>query len=211
MASEAERLRRLAEQHAAERADQRIFTVPNVISLLRLAVLMPLFVVVLLVWKSPGWALIIAIILGLTDYLDGFIARRFHQVTALGRALDPIADRVSQILVAAALVVGGYIPVWMAVAVLVFDLALGIVLLFRGRRPIPVRWIGRIRTALLLVGMPFVLLIAAIAPHNALLNFIAVSLVGVAVILNSIADLIYIWSLFKGTANQVQDAHPVVD
>ena len=67
-----------------------------------------------------------------------FIARRFHQVTNFGKGLDPIADRASQILVSAAMVVDGYLYLWMAIVVLVSDLALGFVLLFRGRRPIPV-------------------------------------------------------------------------
>lgn len=170
---------------------------------------MPLFVVVLLAWGSPALAFVIAVVLAATDYLDGYIARRFHQVTILGRALDPIADRVSQIVVSAALVVGGYIPLWMAVTVLACDLVLGTTLLFKGRRPIPVRWIGRIRTALLMVGLPLVLLVAALAPHNLLLRLAVLILVGAGVVLHAAADLTYAWSLLRNTANDVKDAHPV--
>lgn len=169
---------------------------------------MPLFVVVLLAWRSPGWAFVIAVVLAATDYLDGYIARRFHQVTILGRALDPIADRVSQIVVSAALVIGGYIPLWMAVTVLACDLVLGITLLFKGRSPIPVRWIGRIRTALLMVGLPLVLLVAALAQHNVLLRLAVLVLVGTGVVLHAAADLTYALSLLRNTANQVKDAHP---
>jgi cardiolipin synthase len=202
------RARRVLERDRYERAEHRILTVPNVISLIRIAVLMPLFVVVLLAWRSPGWAFVIAVVLAATDYLDGYIARRFHQVTILGRALDPIADRVSQIVVSAALVIGGYIPLWMAVTVLACDLVLGITLLFKGRSPIPVRWIGRIRTALLMVGLPLVLLVAALAQHNVLLRLAVLVLVGTGVVLHAAADLTYALSLLRNTANQVKDAHP---
>jgi cardiolipin synthase len=191
--------------------EKRILTVPNVISLLRVIILVPLFVVVLLVLHSPGWALGVAIFLGATDFLDGYIARRFNQVTNFGRGLDPIADRVSQIILSAALVVGGYLPVWMAAVVLVSDLTLGFFLLFRGRRPIPVRWIGRIRTVVLLIGLPLVLLMAAVAPANLVLKFGAIAIVGFGVVLNTFADLVYILSLYRGTAHLVEDAHPVVE
>jgi cardiolipin synthase (CMP-forming) len=212
VASDEERLEPLANPDWPDDDDiHRILTVPNVISLLRLVILVPLFVVVLLVLHSPGWALGVAIFLGATDFLDGYIARRFNQVTNFGKGLDPIADRVAQIIMSAALVVGGYLPIWMAVVVLVSDLTLGFFLLFRGRRPIPVRWIGRIRTALLLVGLPLVLLMAAVAPANLVLKFVAIAIVGVGVVLNTFADLIYILSLYRGTAHLVKDAHPVRD
>jgi len=191
--------------------EKRILTVPNVISLLRVIILVPLFVFVLLVLHSPGWALGVAIFLGATDFLDGYIARRFNQVTNFGRGLDPIADRVSQIILSAALVVGGYLPIWMAAVVLVSDLTLGFFLLFRGHRPIPVRWIGRIRTVVLLIGLPLVLLMAAVAPANLVLRFVAIAIVGVGVVLNTFADLVYILSLYRGTAHLVKDAHPVVE
>src|SRR6202012_3699759 len=145
-----------------------------------------------LAWKSPGWALIIAAILAATDYLDGYIARRFNQITILGRALDPIADRVSQIVISAAMVIGGYLQLWMAITVVACDLVLAFALIVKKlRRPIPVRWIGRIRTLLLMVGMPLVLLIAAVAPTNVVLKIAALSLVGAGVVLHAAADLTY--------------------
>lgn len=188
-----------------------MLTVPNVISLIRIAILMPLFVVVLLAWGSPLWALIIAAVLAATDYLDGYIARRFNQVTILGRALDPIADRVSQIVISAAMVIGGYLQVWMAITVVACDLVLAFALIVkRRRRPIPVRWIGRIRTLLLMVGMPLVLLVAAVAPKDVLLVDGALVVVGAGVVLHAIADLTYAVSVARNTDRDVKDAHPVV-
>jgi len=202
------RAHRILEADRRAREESRIVTIPNIISVARLVILMPLFVVALLSWRSPGWALIIAVILALTDFIDGYIARRFHQVTNLGRALDPIADRVSQVVVCATLVIGGYLPVWMAIVLVVSDLILGVAALVRGGRPIPVRWIGRIRTAILMVGLPLVLLVAALAPHNHPLRLAVLWLVAVGVVLHAIADLTYAWSLVRNTANLVRDAHP---
>jgi cardiolipin synthase len=208
MTDSPERIRRAVERRRHARSEHRIVTVPNVISLFRLAVLMPFFVVVLLVWRSPGWALLVAVVLGATDFVDGYIARRFNQVTVLGRALDPIADRISQIVVSATLVVGGYLPVWMAVTVVACDLVLGTTLLARGRGAIPVRWIGRIRTALLMLGLPLVLLVAAVAPMNAPLRIIVLVVVGAGVVLHAVADLTYAWTVLRNSADDVRDAHP---
>jgi cardiolipin synthase len=205
------RMRRVLERRRKEQAERRIVTVPNVISLFRLVALMPLSVVAVLVWHSPGWGLIIAIVLGGTDFVDGYIARRFHQVTLLGKALDPIADRISQIVVSATLVLAGYIPLWMAVVILAADLVLAGFLILRTRSPIPVRWIGRIRTALLMVGLPLVLLIETIGPSNALLKSAALAIVGAGVVLHAVADITYAISLARNTQNAVRDAHPVSD
>ena len=190
-------------------ASDRIVTVPNVISLARLVIFMPLFVVLLLPLHSPLGALLAAVGLGATDWIDGYLARRFHQVSELGRKLDAIADRVSQIVIAVAMVVGGYLPWWLLVAIVVPDLVFGIVVLARSRdRAIPVRWIGRVRTALLMIGMPLILLVAAVAPESQLFRGLALSVVIVGAALHVVADALYTWTLLRGTAMLQHDAHP---
>jgi cardiolipin synthase len=211
VSNRANQIRRIRDEHRETYAQHRILTVPNVISIARLVLLMPLFVVTLLVWKSPGWALVVAIVLAASDYLDGFIARKFHQVTILGKALDPVADRISQIVVSASLVLGGYLPAWMALVIVAADLVLVALVIVRGSRPIPVRWIGRIRTGLLMVGLPLVLVVAAFAPSNEIFRLVALLIVGTGVVLHAIADLLYAWSLALNTADKVKDAHPEVD
>lgn len=187
---------------------RQVLTVPNLITLLRLLILTPLFVLLLLALHSPGWALLVAMILGSTDWVDGVIARRFHQVTELGRALDPVADRLSQIAVCATLVVAGLVPIWMGVIVVAADTLLGAAILLRRPGTMPVRWIGRIRTAALMIGLPAVLAVEAFAPDNAALRMIALGVIGVGVILHAIADLTYIWGIATGTVHQHHDAHP---
>lgn len=190
-------------------ASDRVATVPNAISLARLVVFAPLFVILLLPLHSPLGALIAAIALGATDWVDGYVARRFHQVSELGRKLDAIADRVSQIVIAVTMVIGGYLPWWLLLVIMVPDLVFGIVVFVRSRdRAIPVRWIGRVRTALLMVGMPLILLIAAVAPRNEVLRDAALGVVLVGALLHVAADALYTWTLLRGTAMLQRDAHP---
>lgn len=190
-------------------ASDRIVTVPNAISLARLVIFAPLFVILLLPLDSPLGALIAAVVLGATDWVDGYVARRFHQVSELGRKLDAIADRLSQIVIAVAMVIGGYLPWWLLIAILVPDLVFGIVVFVRSRdRAIPVRWVGRVRTAMLMVGMPLILLFAAIDRDNPVLTAIGLGVVFVGTALHVVADVLYTWTLLRGTAMLQPDAHP---
>ena len=71
----------------------RVLTVPNLLSFLRLLGV-PLFLWLILVPKADGWAIVLLIFAGLSDYLDGKIARRWNQISRLGQLLDPLADRL---------------------------------------------------------------------------------------------------------------------
>ena len=75
--------------------NKRIFTIPNLLSVFRL-VLIPIFVWTYCVRRGYLVTAGILLLSGLTDIADGFIARRFHMVSALGMALDPIADKLTQ-------------------------------------------------------------------------------------------------------------------
>jgi cardiolipin synthase len=172
--------------------------VPNAISFGRLLILTPLFVVLLLVARNPLLALVTLIVLGITDWADGFIARRFDQQTDFGKKLDPIADRVSQFVVCATLVVAGLVPLWMAIVILLSDLLLGITILVRKPGIVKVRWMGRLRTVLLMVGFPLLLLIASFWPGHAVLNTIALVVVGAGCILHAIANLDYFSTVVRG-------------
>jgi cardiolipin synthase len=180
--------------------------VPNAISFGRLLILTPLFVVLLLVFRNPLLALITLIVLGITDWADGFIARRFDQQTDLGKKLDPIADRISQFVVCATLVVAGLVPLWMAIVILLSDLLLGITILVRKPGIVKVRWIGRVRTVLLMAGFPLLLLIASFWPGNAGLNLFALIVVGVGCVLHAIANLEYTYTLLRAPARPAETA-----
>ena len=73
-------------------------TVPNLLSLIRI-ILVPVFAV-LFYQGHVLWAVFVLFLSGLSDFFDGKIARRFHQVSALGKVLDPVADKITQITIA---------------------------------------------------------------------------------------------------------------
>lgn len=77
------------------------WNVPNALSLVRI-LLVPVFLVLYLT-RLDRWAFVVLVVSGVTDALDGFIARRFHQITDCGKLLDPISDKLTQVAVVAAL------------------------------------------------------------------------------------------------------------
>lgn len=196
----------LSDTSAAQRDPRGWLTVPNAITVLRLVVFAPLFVVLLIGLDSPFWALMVLVVLGATDWVDGWVARRFNQVSEIGKALDPIADRISQIVVAGAMVVAGLLPIWMAVAVVAADVALGLTIVLGKSGLFPVRWLGRIRTGLLMLGLPAVLAVATFAPTSEVLRLVALGIVGAGVVLHVVTNLLYVRSILAGTAHRKRDS-----
>jgi cardiolipin synthase len=136
----------------------RILTVPNVLSLIRI-LLIPLFVMLLL---NEGTELAGLLLLGAvvsTDWVDGYIARRTGQVSNVGKVLDPVADRLAIAAALVALVVREAVPLWAALLVLIRDavvLVAGAVVLARYRVRLDVRWIGKVATFDLMWGIPLI-------------------------------------------------------
>ncbi|MEL4318637.1 CDP-alcohol phosphatidyltransferase family protein [Leifsonia sp. YIM 134122] len=140
----------------------RIWTAPNVLSMLRL-VLVPFFLGYLIIGDYIA-ALVILVVSSFTDFLDGFIARRFNQITRLGQLLDPAADRLYLFASILGLAAGGLVPWWLVVAIVgrdVFLAALGIVLANHGFGPLPVHQLGKVATFALFLGLPVLMLGAA--------------------------------------------------
>jgi cardiolipin synthase len=96
--------------------------IPNLLTLLRLA-LVPL-VAYLLLRGEHGLALIVFFFAALTDLLDGWIARHFKQVSALGAALDPIADKLNMLVATVLLGWQGLLPLWLAIAIVLRDIVI---------------------------------------------------------------------------------------
>jgi cardiolipin synthase (CMP-forming) len=136
----------------------RLWTLPNVITILRFC-LVPLFVWLVASERYLA-AFIVLALLSSTDWVDGYIARRFNQISTVGQWLDPVADRLSLVVVAVTLVATGIAPWWLVVALIVPDVVLGLtaLALFRGSPELEVTVLGKVRTALLLVGTPVLLL-----------------------------------------------------
>lgn len=138
----------------------RILTVPNVLSVVRLLGV-PLFLWLVLVREADGWAVVVLAVSGVTDYLDGKLARRWHQVSRLGQLLDPLADRLYILSTIVALTLREIIPLWFAASLVardVFLLLLVPALRRRGLSALPVHFLGKAATFCLLCALPLLLL-----------------------------------------------------
>jgi cardiolipin synthase len=137
----------------------RILTVPNLITLVRLCCL-PIFVWLLLGQgnrEAAGWLLAA---LGATDWVDGYVARRFHQVSTVGKVLDPVADRLLFFTAIVAIIIDGAAPLWFCIAVLVREAVVAgatLVLAALGARRIDVTWYGKAGTFGLMFAFPLFL------------------------------------------------------
>lgn len=139
----------------------RVLTVPNVLSVLRLLGV-PLFLYLVLGPHADGWALLVLAVSGVTDYLDGYLARRWHQTSRLGALLDPAADRLYIISTLAALLVRGIVPLWLVAALVAREVVIaGLVPILRARMGVlalPVHFLGKAATFNLLYAFPLLLL-----------------------------------------------------
>ncbi|HEX2577741.1 MAG TPA: CDP-alcohol phosphatidyltransferase family protein [Aquihabitans sp.] len=143
----------------AEPDGSRLLTIPNVISLVRLLCL-PVFVYLLFGRDNRAAAAWLLAILGTTDWIDGYIARHWHQVSDLGKILDPVADRLLFFVGVGCILYDGTVPTWFAVAVLVREITVAITTIALGAlgaRRIDVTWFGKAGTFGLMVAFPLFL------------------------------------------------------
>ncbi|MCU1488811.1 MAG: phosphatidylglycerophosphate synthase [Acidimicrobiaceae bacterium] len=146
-------------EQAAEQGLERILTVPNLLSVLRIGLLVGFAVLVLGEHERILGASLLAVA-GVTDFLDGWVARRFHQVTTLGKMLDPMVDRLMLATAIVVIVVSGAVPIWLTVVVLGREALVAgaaLVLAAKGARRIDVMFVGKAGTFGLMVCFPLLL------------------------------------------------------
>lgn len=147
-------------EHEVGVTTTRVLTVPNVLSMTRLA-LLPVFLWLVLGPEADGWAVAVLMFMGISDYLDGWIARRWKQSSPLGMILDPVADRLYILATVIGLGLREIIPLWLVVALPARDLFLWFLVPFlrtRGYSALPVHFLGKAATAALLYAFPLLLL-----------------------------------------------------
>ena len=135
---------------------ERVFTVPNAISVARLAGV-PLFLWLVLGPQADWWAIAVLIVAGFSDWLDGKLARAWNQQSQLGQVLDPAADRLYIAATLAALAIRGVIPWWLVALLVARELVLGVALLVLRRHsygPLQVSLVGKAATLCLLYAFP---------------------------------------------------------
>lgn len=173
-----------------------VFTVPNLLTVLRFMGV-PLFVWLVLAQKEYGFAVLVLAIMGSTDWVDGYVARRFNQASKLGRVLDPIADRLALISVAVTLVIAGVVQWWYLAALVVPDAVLLAMSLFyfHGHPDLPVSLVGKARTGLLLLGTPLLVLSKLPIPFADAYFVTAWIVLGLGLIGHWVAAYNYFWAI----------------
>jgi cardiolipin synthase len=145
----------------ADTPGDRVATLPNALSLARILGV-PLFLWLILGPHRDGLALLVLMLSGATDYLDGWLARRLNQTSRLGQLLDPAADRLYILATMVGLTLRQVIPLWLTLFLLARDLMLAACvprLRQLGYGPaLPVHYLGKAATFNLLYAFPFLLL-----------------------------------------------------
>ena len=134
----------------------RILTIPNVMSLVRLACI-PLFLYLLFGRDNRAGAAWLLGGLGATDWIDGYVARHFNQVSELGKVLDPTADRLMFIVALVGMIVDRAGPIWFYVLVLAREALFGgtvLIATMMGMKRFDVTWLGKLATFLLMFALP---------------------------------------------------------
>jgi cardiolipin synthase len=142
-------------QHASD----RVLTIPNALSAARL-IGVPFFLWLVLN-EHDAAAVIVLMVSGFTDWLDGKIARRWNQMSRVGQLLDPAADRLYILATLIGLTVRDVVPLWLTIALVGRDVLLSFtlpVLRRHGYGPLPVHFLGKAATFNLLAGFPLLLL-----------------------------------------------------
>jgi cardiolipin synthase len=177
-----------------EALPDRVWTLPNALSVLRLLGV-PLFLWLLLGPEADGWALVVLIVSGFTDWLDGKLARWLNQGSKLGSLLDPAADRLYIVAALIALALRGIVPVWLVAVLLGRELVLGVALVVLrryGYPPLQVHYLGKAATLLLLYAFPGLLLAYGSNPVAAVAEPIAWALTIWGTVLYVLSGALYL-------------------
>ncbi len=142
-------------QKSESKYQKKIITIPNILSMFRLC-LIPVIVWLYCVRQDYVWTIIMLTVSGITDVVDGFIARRFQMISDLGKALDPVADKLTQIAVLSCLVTRFPLMLIPLIILVVKELFAGITGLMMIKKTKVVRgalWHGKATTVLLYLMM----------------------------------------------------------
>lgn len=143
-----------------DKGPKGIATLPNLITMVRLLVL-PVFVVMLLVNEQRAGAALLLGVLGMTDWVDGWVARTFSQTSQFGMVFDPFVDRTLFVVGTGAVLMDGGVPLWFCVAILFREVFVGLMMLVGtmfGMKRFAVSVWGKRYTFLLMTAVPLLLL-----------------------------------------------------
>ena len=202
----------MARQPDGARTSQ-VWTIPNIISMVRLAGV-PLFLWLVIGPEADVWALVVLMISGFTDWLDGYLARRLNQMSRLGEILDPVADRLYILAAVIGLLYRDIIPLWVAVLLPARDLFLWCLVPFlrtRGYSALPVHYLGKAATAALLYSFPMLFLGDGDGPVATLSEVFGWAFAIWGIGLYWWAGLLYAWQVRKLMADRGRRAPSLTD
>jgi len=186
----------------------RIVTVPNLITLVRLLCL-PLFWWLLFGLDDLLAAGLLLGALGATDWIDGYVARHFNQVSNLGKILDPTVDRLLFFVGIVGIIIAAAAPLWLCLVVLVREVTVAsitVVITAMGAKPVDVTWVGKAGTFALMFAFPLFLGGASTSPAAPIYNALAWMFVvpGVALSYYAAARYVPLWrvNLREGRARR---------
>lgn len=160
---------------------------------------MPVFLWLLL--SGFSWtALGVLAFAGASDWFDGYFARRFNQVTKIGKLLDPAADRLYIFATLIGLVLNGNVPIWLAVVIIARDVMLALtypVLANHGYGPLPVHYLGKAGTFSLLYALPLLLLSDLLPDTDWLLQPLSWAFAYWGIGLYWVAGILYVRQVFQ--------------
>jgi cardiolipin synthase len=189
------------------------WTVPNLITLGRIGLIFAFGF--LLVAEYDALAIAALAVAGVSDWLDGFLARRWDQRTELGRILDPAADRVLTVVVVLGLALRDIIPWWLVALLIARDIVVGVALLVGRRRGVAaphVTFIGKLATALLYVFLPLAYLAVVAFPAWPWLHTVAIVGATFSAILYWVSGISYVRAATRraksGASPTDEDATP---
>jgi cardiolipin synthase len=143
-----------------EKGPKGIVTLPNLITMVRLLVL-PVFVVMLLVNEQRAGAALLLGLLGMTDWVDGWVARTFNQTSQFGMVFDPFVDRALFVVGTGSVLLDGGVPLWFCASILFREVFVGLMMLVGtmfGMKRFAVSIWGKRYTFLLMTSVPLLLL-----------------------------------------------------
>jgi cardiolipin synthase (CMP-forming) len=181
----------------------RILTWPNAVTVVRLA-LIPVYVWLLFETSHQLAAGLLLGALGITDWIDGFLARRLHQVTTLGKVLDPVADRALVFTAVITVAIYGAVPWWFAIATLAREVIVTIAVLLlasMGAARIDVVWLGKAGTFGLMTAYPLLLMAHGPATWQSVLYDVAWPIGWIGLLLAWSATIAYVRPARMALAN----------
>lgn len=180
-------------QEYSPKAMNRVLTVPNLISFLRICSIP--YIAWLITKNHMILALVVLAISAFSDCIDGYIARRWNQVSKLGQILDPIADRLLIIFSTVALAIASIIPWWALVLVVLRDVimaALVVLLAQHDYGPLPVNFVGKAGTALIMLAIVSLMIVYAVSTESMFVLYAAAIACGIwGIVLYWYAGLLY--------------------